>query len=108
MLYGGFTMLIVVLILNKPVSFDFSPGYSLSLIYLAIFGSIISFSIYLKLLGEIGPDRSAYITLISPAIAMVFSTIFENYHWNLFGFAGIAFLFAGNYFVLRFKTQKNN
>lgn len=108
MLYGGLTMLLAVFILKKPLLFDFSPGYTISLFYLAIFGSIISFSVYLKLLGEIGPDRSAYIALISPAIAMVFSTVFENYHWNLFGFAGIAFLFAGNYFVLRFKTQKSN
>lgn len=106
MLYGGITMFLAVLILKKPVSFDFSAGYTISLFYLAIFGSIISFSVYLKLLGEIGPDRSAYIALISPAIAMVFSTVFENYHWNVFAFAGIAFLFAGNYFILRFKTQK--
>ena len=107
MLYGGVTMLISAIILRKPVSFDFSLSYSLSLLYLAIFGSIISFSIYLKLLGEIGPDRSAYITLISPAIAMVFSTIFENYRWNAFAFTGLAFLFAGNYFILRFKSQKS-
>lgn len=107
MLYGGVTMLISAIILRKPVSFDFSLSYSLSLLYLAIFGSIISFSIYLKLLGEIGPDRSAYITLISPAIAMVFSTIFENYRWNAFSFTGLAFLFAGNYFILRFKSQKS-
>ena len=108
MLYGGVSMFLAVLILGKPVSFDFSVSYSLSLIYLAIFGSIISFSVYLKLLGEIGPDRSVYIALISPALAMVISTIFEDYHWNRFAIAGIAFLFAGNYFVLRFKTQKSD
>jgi drug/metabolite transporter (DMT)-like permease len=106
MLYGGVSMFFAVLILGKPVSFDFSVSYSLSLLYLAIFGSIVAFSVYLKLLGEIGPDRSIYIALITPAIAMVISTIFEDYHWNIFAFAGIAFLFAGNYFVLRFKTQK--
>ncbi len=107
MLYGGITMLLSAIILRKPVSFDLSLGYSISLLYLAVFGSIISFSIYLKLLGEIGPDRSAYITLISPAIAMVFSTIFENYRWNVYAFTGLAFLFAGNYFILRFKSQKS-
>jgi drug/metabolite transporter (DMT)-like permease len=107
MLYGGVSMYLAVLILGKPVSFDYSMSYSVSLFYLAIFGSIITFSVYLKLLGEIGPDRSVYIALITPAIAMVISTIFEDYHWNGFAFAGIGFLFAGNYFVLRFKTQKS-
>ena len=107
MLYGGISMFLAVLIFRIPVSFDFSASYTLSLFYLVIFGSIITFSVYLKLLGEIGPDRSVYIALITPAVAMVISTIFEDYHWNSFAFAGIAFLFAGNYFVLRFKTQKS-
>jgi drug/metabolite transporter (DMT)-like permease len=107
MLYGGVSMFLIVLILGKPVTFDFSVSYSLSLVYLAVFGSVVAFSIYLKLLGEIGPDRSVYNALITPAIAMVISTIFEDYRWNIFAFAGIAFLFAGNFIVLRFKTQKS-
>ena len=107
MLYGGVSMFLIVLILGKPVTFDFSVEYTLSLIYLAVFGSVVAFSIYLKLLGEIGPDRSVYNALITPAIAMVISTIFEGYRWNIFAFAGIAFLFAGNFIVLRFKTQKS-
>jgi drug/metabolite transporter (DMT)-like permease len=107
MLYGGVSMFLTVLIFDKPVTFDFSMNYVLSLIYLAIFGSIIAFSVYLKLLGEIGPDRSIYIALITPAIAMVISTIFEGYNWDLFAFLGITFLFAGNFLVLRFKTQKS-
>jgi len=107
MLYGGLAMFLAVLILGKPLNFDYSINYSLSLVYLAIFGSIIAFSVYLKLLGEIGPDRSIYIALITPAIAMVISTIFEGYRWDIFAFSGIAFLFAGNFLVLRFKTQKS-
>lgn len=107
MLYGGLSMFLAVIILGKPVIFDASIQYTLSLLYLAVFGSIIAFSVYLKLLGEIGPDRSIYIALITPAIAMVISTIFEDYHWDIFAFAGIAFLFAGNFLVLRFKTQKS-
>jgi drug/metabolite transporter (DMT)-like permease len=107
MLYGGVSMFLIVLILGKPVTFDFSVEYTLSLVYLAVFGSVVAFSIYLKLLGEIGPDRSVYNALITPAIAMVISTIFEGYRWNIFAFAGIVFLFAGNFIVLRFKTQKS-
>lgn len=106
MLYGGITMFIAVLILQKPIVFESSMNYILSLVYLAIFGSIIAFSTYLKLLGEIGPDRSIYIALITPAIAMVISTIFEGYTWDIFAFLGIVLLFSGNILALRFKTQK--
>jgi drug/metabolite transporter (DMT)-like permease len=106
MLYGGSTMFLISLILGKPIIFDTSTGYMLSLVYLSIFGSIVAFSTYLKLLGEIGPDRSVYIALITPAIAMLISTIFEGYKWDMFAFLGIVLLFSGNILALRFKTQK--
>ncbi len=99
-------MFIIVLILNKPISFDHSAPYILSLVYLAAFGSIVAFSAYLKLLGEIGPDRSVYIAIITPAIAIIISTIFEGYSWDIFAFLGIVLLFSGNFLALRLKTKK--
>ncbi len=107
MLYGGISMFVTVLILQKPIAFDFSAPYVLSMIYLALFGSIVAFSAYLKLLGEIGPDRSVYIAIITPAIAIVISTIFESYKWDMFAILGLILLFSGNLLALRFKTQKS-
>jgi drug/metabolite transporter (DMT)-like permease len=106
MLYGGLTMFIMVLVLDKPIAFESSFNYLASLFYLAIFGSIIAFSTYLKLLGEIGPDRSVYIALITPAIALSISTVFEGYRWDIYALLGIVLLFSGNILALRFKTQK--
>jgi len=107
MLYGGIAMFLTVLLLDKPIVFESTLDYTLSLLYLAIFGSIVAFSTYLKLLGEIGPDRSVYIAVITPAIAIVISTIFEDYNWDLYAFAGIFLLFSGNFLALRFKKQKS-
>lgn len=107
MLYGGIAMFITVLLLNKQMVFDTRVSYILSLFYLAVFGSIVAFSTYLKLLGEIGPDRSVYIAIITPAIAIVISTIFEDYKWDIHAFAGIFLLFSGNFLALRFKKQKS-
>lgn len=108
MLYGGLAMFALVLITGKPMVFETSVSYIVSLFYLAIFGSIIAFSTYLKLLGEIGPDRSVYIALITPAIALVISTFFEGYRWDIFAVLGILLLFSGNILALRFKTQKTS
>lgn len=108
MLYGGLAMFALVLIMGKPLVFEHTASYIVSLVYLAIFGSIIAFSSYLKLLGEIGPDRSIYIALITPAIALLISTVFEGYQWDLFAILGILLLFSGNVLALRFKTQKTN
>ncbi|WP_319503102.1 EamA family transporter [uncultured Draconibacterium sp.] len=106
MLYGGLAMFTMVLLLGKPLRFDASLNYSVSLLYLSIFGSIVAFSTYLKLLGEIGPDRSIYVALITPAIALLISTFFEGYRWDVFAALGILLLFSGNILALRFKTKK--
>uniref|UniRef100_UPI003216D20D DMT family transporter n=1 Tax=uncultured Draconibacterium sp. TaxID=1573823 RepID=UPI003216D20D len=106
MFYGGSSMFIMVLLLGKPVAFDFSASYMGSLFYLSVFGSIIAFSTYLKLLGEIGPDRSIYIALITPAIALIISTVFEGYRWDALALLGIVLLFSGNILALRFKRKK--
>lgn len=106
MLYGGLSMFLVVIFSGKPIHFEATFAYSGSLIYLAVFGSIIAFSSYLKLLGEIGPDRAIYIALITPAIALLISTIFEDYRWDIYAFLGIVLLFSGNVLALKFKKQK--
>ena len=106
MLYGGLSMLALVLILQKPIAFDTRLTYAISLAYLALFGSIVAFTSYLKLLGEIGPDRSVYVTLITPAIALLISTFYEDYRWDLYAFLGLILLFSGNFLAVRFKTKK--
>jgi len=69
-------------------------------LYLSIFGSIIAFTCYLTLLGKIGADKAAYVTLIIPVIALILSTIFEEYTWTLYAFVGVALILIGNMLVL--------
>ncbi len=106
MIYGGSMMFLIVLLLGKPISFDTSVSYILSLGYLIIFGSIVAFSVYLKLLGEIGPDRSVYVALITPIIALLISTVFEGYQWKTLGIVGVILLMLGNVLALKNKLIK--
>ena len=101
MLYGSLSMLILVFIIGTPISFDVSFRYIGSLIYLAVFGSIIAFYSYLTLLGKIGADRAAYVTLVFPIIALLLSTFFEEYTWSLFALLGVALITAGNFLMLK-------
>ena len=103
MFYGACFMLMISLIIDKPFNFEFSFPYISSLLYLSIFGSIIAFSCYLTLLGKIGPDKSAYVTLIIPVIALILSTFFENYTWTAASLAGVVLILTGNFIVLRRK-----
>ncbi len=103
MLYGSILMLLLALITGDSLSFDFSFPYVISLIYLAIFGSVIAFSSYLTLLGNIGADKAAYVTLVIPIIALILSTIFEDYQWTFLALIGVGFVTLGNVMVLRKK-----
>jgi drug/metabolite transporter (DMT)-like permease len=96
MAYGTLLMLAAALIAGKPFTVDPSAPYMISLLYLALFGSVIAFGCYLTLVGKIGADRASYATLLFPIIALIISTLFEGYRWSPPAVAGVAVILAGN------------
>jgi drug/metabolite transporter (DMT)-like permease len=106
MLYGSLLMLLLALITGKSFTFDYSFPYIASLLYLSIFGSVIAFGSYLTLLGKIGADKSAYVTLVFPIIALILSAAFEDYKWNAFALIGVFLITIGNFLILRKKAAK--
>ncbi len=105
MSYGALIMLLTTLIFGKTLAFDFSLIYMGSLIYLSIFGSIIAFGCYLTLVGNIGADRAAYATLLFPIVALVISTLWEDYQWTLSAVIGVGLIVAGNLLMLQRKKR---
>lgn len=77
-----------------------SAPYFLSLAYLALFGSIAAFLCYFTLLGRIGPGRAGYVAIMTPVVALVISTLFEDYHWTPAGIAGLLLAVLGNLLVM--------
>lgn len=104
MLYGAIIMLLVTLATGSPFSFDWSLVYVGSLVYLALFGSVIAFGCYLSLVGSIGADRAAYATLLFPIVALVISTLFENYHWTTSSLVGVGLILVGNFWMIGTKS----
>jgi drug/metabolite transporter (DMT)-like permease len=101
MLYGALSTLFLALALGRPLGFEATPAYVLSLLYLAVFGSILAFGGYLTLLGRIGAARAGYIGVMVPIVALVVSALFEGYRWTLLALAGVAVSVAGNVIILR-------
>lgn len=101
MLYGGIAMFILALILGRPFSFDPSAGYVISLIYLTVFGSIIAFGTYLTLISRVGADKAAYALVVIPVIAVIISSIFENYQLSIFPAFGVVLILIGNVLAIR-------
>jgi drug/metabolite transporter (DMT)-like permease len=100
MAYGAAFMLALALFRGARLAFDLSFSYVSSMLYLAMFGSVIAFGSYLSLLGRIGPDRAAYVMVLFPIVALPLSTLFEGMTWDLNQLAGVSLVILGNAIVL--------
>jgi drug/metabolite transporter (DMT)-like permease len=100
MMYGALFVAGYAGLTGQPFTFDASLPYVASLLYLALFGSVIAFVTYLTLLGRIGADRAGYSGVATPVVAMGLSTVFEGLQWNAWILGGMALCLAGNWIVL--------
>ena len=100
MLYGSSLTLIYCLIQHKNFSVHISPSYIISFVYLTVFGTVISFWSYLKLIEALGPSKAAFTSVVSPVIALAVSTAYEGFSWNLFIVLGVIFCITGNLVAL--------
>ena len=107
MLYGSIFTFIISVILNKEIIFDISFSYITSLLFLSIVGSVLAFTMYLKLVENIGAGRAGYIGAILPVIALLISTYFENLVWNQNIMLGLPLLIFGAVLVIHQKQQYN-
>lgn len=73
-----------------------STDYYLSLIFLAIFGSVLAFGAFMKLVQQIGSDKAAYVVLMYPLVALFISTFFEGYQWHVQSVIGVVIVLFGN------------
>ena len=77
----------------------------LYLITILVWGSIIAFYSYLTLIGTIGADKASYAIMVVPVVALVLSSFFEGYAWNVSAIAGLFLVVAGNFLAL-FKPRR--
>jgi len=101
MLYGALFSLMIGLIRHENFTIPMNYSFFLSLLYLALFGTVIAFWAYQTLLGSIGADRAAYTSVISPMIAVIVSAYFENINLTPLIGAGIILCILGNIISLK-------
>jgi drug/metabolite transporter (DMT)-like permease len=70
MLYGAMVAAVAATMHGVTWTFDPRPGYVVSLLYLAAFGSVIAFYAYLTLMQRVGPARSSYVGIAVPVVAL--------------------------------------
>lgn len=85
----------IALAMTGPPTFDPRPSYWAGVLYLALFASVLTFSLYYPVVRKIGPAKAAYSSVIVPIIAMGFSTWLEDYRWTALTIAGAALALGG-------------
>lgn len=95
MLYGGVFGLIVSLLSGDVLSFSWDLSYLGATAYLIVFGSILGFGCYLKLIQTIGSAKAAYTTMINPIIALTVSGFLEGFTWEVVTVIGILLILIG-------------
>ena len=100
MFYGGLLALLVGVVLGKPLSFEVTAGYVGTLVYLAMFGSVVAFACFLTLQVRIGAARASYIGVMTPVVALMVSFFFENLALGWLTIFGVALLIVGNVVIL--------
>ena len=108
MFYGAAFVALYAAAVGQPFVFEATVAYVGSLIYLAVFGSIVAFGAYLTLVGRIGADRAGYVGAAIPIVAVVLSTCFEGLRWHPATFGGVALCLVGNVLVLRRKAARSS
>jgi drug/metabolite transporter (DMT)-like permease len=86
---------IIAFAMTGPPTFDPRPSYWLGVLYLALFASVLTFSLYYPVVRKIGPAKASYSSVLVPIIAMGFSTALEHYRWTPTTIAGALLALGG-------------
>ncbi len=103
MFYGAVLIGLIALFRGQEFTMDWSAQYVSSLLYLAVFGSVIAFWSYLTLLGRIGANKAGYAAVAFPVIAIMLSIMFEGLAITAPLVIGMIMVLIGNLSILNRK-----
>jgi hypothetical protein len=101
MLYGAAVSVAVALLQGQSFALPAVASWWLSLFYLALAGSVLTFACFLTLQERIGPGPSATIGVMTPLLALLVSMAFEAFRPDGLTLIGAALAVAGNVLMLR-------
>ncbi|HET7528266.1 MAG TPA: DMT family transporter, partial [Burkholderiaceae bacterium] len=86
---------------GKAVAIGHSAAWWLSLLYLALAGSVVAFFVYFRLAQRVGPARAAMTGVMIPPIALAISAALEGWQPNALSWAGIVLCLGSVYVATR-------
>jgi len=101
MLYGAAVCTLVALLQGQSFAVPAVASWWVSLLYLALAGSVLTFACFLTLQERIGPGRAGTIGVMTPLLALVVSMVFEAFQPDALTLTGAALAVSGNVLMLR-------
>jgi len=103
MAYGAAALALCALAAGKTWAFEMTWEYGLSLLHLAVNGSVVAFLLYFGLARRRGYATASYVSALTPPVAMLVSTLFEGKTWGMLALGGIVLVLIGQMLLLRAK-----
>lgn len=101
MAYGTGALILYGLVTGVSWQVAWSPAYVLSLLYLAVFGSVVAFALYFTIARMKGYALASYVSALTPPIAMLVSVSFEGARFGWWALAGLALVLAGQVCLIK-------
>jgi drug/metabolite transporter (DMT)-like permease len=101
MLYGSAVAAAFAMLMGHSFALPPVASWWLSLLYLSLAGSVLTFACFLTLQERIGPGPTGTIGVMTPLLALLVSMLFEGFRPDGLTLAGAALAVVGNVLMLR-------
>lgn len=101
MLYGAGACTVVAMLQGHSFAPPPVASWWISLLYLALAGSVLTFACFLTLQERIGPGPTSTIGVMTPLLALLVSVVFEGFRPDALVFLGAVLAVSGNVLMLR-------
>lgn len=101
MAYGAALVALWGLVSGVEWRFEPTAAYVGSLLYLAVFGSVVAFGLYYNLARSRGYALASYISALTPPVAMLVSVLLEGARFGLAALLGLILVLGGQLLLIR-------
>ena len=101
MFVGAALLWAAALASERGVPFRWTGSAVFSLVYLAVFGTVVAFGLYFWLLRHTAANRMSVIAYVTPAVALVLGSLLRREPIGAWTIAGLGLILAGVFLVHR-------
>ncbi|MEW6255062.1 MAG: DMT family transporter [Pseudomonadota bacterium] len=100
MAYGLALLAAIAVAKGDTFEVEWTARYLGALGYLILFPTLLGYAVYFRLISRIGASRAGYGTVVMPVVALLISSLVEDFHWTAAAALGIGLVLVGNVIVL--------